>query len=149
MSSKPTAKAAGHEPVFREFEHTGDVGIELTAPTRDELFRRAAIALASLLVETSSVEQAEQREVAIAAGTDSDLMHDLLTELLCLFTVEGFVWSDASVKEADGSLCVTLRGERFDPARHQFRGEIKAVTYHQLTVANSPDGWRARIIFDV
>lgn len=149
MSSKTTAKVGMHEPVFREFEHTGDIGIELTAPTRGELFQRAAIALASLLVETSSVEQAEQREVAIAAGTDSDLMHDLLTELLCLFTVEGFVWSDASVKEADGSLRVTLRGERFDPARHPFRGEIKAVTYHQLMVASSPDGWRARVIFDV
>jgi SHS2 domain-containing protein len=149
MSSKTTAKASRHEPVFREFEHTGDIGIELTAPTRGELFQRAAIALASLLVETSSVEQAEQREVAIAGATDSDLMHDLLTELLCLFTVEGFIWTDASVKEADGSLRVTLRGERFDPARHPFHGEIKAVTYHQLMVANSPDGWRARVIFDV
>jgi len=136
-------------PLFREFEHTGDLGIELTAPTRGELFRRATVALASLLVETNGVEQSEQREVAIEAGTDADLMHDLLTELLCLFTVEGFIWRDASVKEVDRSLRVTLLGERFDPARHSFRCEIKAVTYHQLTVANSAEGWRARVIFDV
>jgi SHS2 domain-containing protein len=135
--------------LFREFEHTGDLGIELTAPTRGELFRRAAVALASLLVETTSVEQTAQRDVVVEAATDADLMHDLLTELLCLFTVEGFIWRNASVKEVDRSLRVTLFGERFNPARHSFRGEIKAVTYHQLTVASSPGGWRARVIFDV
>lgn len=136
-------------PLFREFEHTGDLGIELTAPTRGELFRRAALALASILVETSSVEKTAQREVVVEAATDADLMHDLLTELLCLFTVEGFIWRDASVKEVERSLRVTLLGEPFDPARHWFRGEIKAVTYHELTVADSAEGWRARVIFDV
>lgn len=149
MARQNNKKQAEDSPLFREFEHTGDLGIELTAPTRGELFRRASIALASLLVETRGIEQTEQREVAVEAATDADLIHDLLTELLCLFTVEGFIWRDASVKEVDRALRVTLRGERFDPARHSFRGEIKAVTYHQLTVANSSEGWRARIIFDV
>ncbi len=32
--------------------------------------------------------------------------------------------------------------------RHAFRGEIKAVTYHQLMLENSPGGWRSRVIFD-
>jgi protein archease len=136
-------------PLFREFEHTGDLGIELNAPTRGELFRRACIALAFVLVEANEVQETERREVTIEAATDPDLMHDLLTELLCLFTVDGFIWRDASVKEADRSLHVTLKGEQFDPNRHSLSGEIKAVTYHELIVASSPEGWRARVIFDV
>lgn len=149
MSDKRTTAEGADAAVFREFEHTGDVGIELTADTRPELFRCAAIAMASLLVERADVAAGEQREVTVAADADTDLMHDLLTELLNVFTVEGFIWSDASVEEDDRSLKVTLRGERFDPARHELRGEIKAVTYHQLEVANSSSGWRARVIFDV
>jgi len=149
MPTKPTAPQAEDAALFREFEHTGDLGIELDAPTRGELFRRAAVALAMLLVETASVAEIEDREIAVEAQADLDLMHDLLTELLAPFTVEGFIWRDASVTEAGRSLRVTLRGEPFDPARHAFRGEIKAVTYHQLMVENSPDGWRSRIIFDV
>ena len=149
MPTKPTTPQTEDATLFREFEHTGDLGIELAAPTRDELFRRAAIAIASLLVETAGVAELEQREVTVEAEADVDLMHDLLTELLALFTVEGFIWRDASVREAGRSLRVTLRGEPFDPARHAFRGEIKAVTYHQLMVENSPGGWRSRIIFDV
>ena len=149
MSIKTTMTQNEEAILFREFEHTGDLGIELTAPTRAELFRRAAIALASLLVERATVTANEQREITVEAEAEPDLMHDLLAELLALFTVEGFIWREASVKEADRSLRVILRGEAFDPTRHVFRGEIKAVTYHQLIVESSPDGWRSRVIFDV
>lgn len=125
------------------------MGIELDAPTRGELFRRAIIALASLLVERAGVVPIEQRAIAVAAETDPDLMHDLLTELLGLFTIERFIWREASVEEAGRLLRVTLRGEQFDANRHAFRGEIKAVTYHQLMVEEAAEGWHARIIFDV
>ena len=149
MSSKTNNIQTEGAVLFREFEHTGDLGIELAAPTRAELFRRAAIALASLLVETANVTAIERREITVEGEADLDLMHNLLSELLALFTVEGFIWREASVIEAEQSLRITLRGEPFDPARHSFRGEIKAVTYHELMVENSPEGWRSRIIFDV
>jgi len=149
MSSKTNNIQTEDAVLFREFEHTGDLGIELAAPTRAELFRRAAIALASLLVETANVTAIERREITVEGEADLDLMHNLLSELLALFTVEGFIWREASVIEAEQSLRITLRGEPFDPARHSFRGEIKAVTYHELMVENSPEGWRSRIIFDV
>ncbi len=136
-------------PLYRELEHTGDLGIELTAPTRSELFRRAALALAALLVEPSNVEGAEQRMVEITAADDIDLMHDLLTELLQLFAADDFIWRDVRIEEQGLTLHVTLQGESFDPNRHMSRGEIKAVTYHQLTVENVSNEWHARIIFDV
>ncbi|MBV8361607.1 MAG: archease [Deltaproteobacteria bacterium] len=140
---------ANDTPFYRELEHTGDIGIEVTAPTRAELFRRAALALAVLLVEPSNVECAELRTVEITARDDIDLMHDLLTELLQLFAADGFIWRDATVKEQGRMLHVMLQGESFDPSRHTSRGEIKAVTYHQLTVENVSNEWRTCIIFDV
>ena len=134
---------------FREFEHTGDIGIEVTAPTRIELFRRAAIAMAALLVEEGSIAPAKERELTVEASGDADLMHDLLSALLCLFTIEDFIWCDASVSETAGGVRVSVKGEDFDAARHTLRGEIKAVTYHQLAVTGSPEGWSARVILDV
>jgi SHS2 domain-containing protein len=136
-------------PLYRELEHTGDLGIEVTAPTRSELFRRAALALAALLVEPSNVARAAPRTIEITAGDEIDLMHDLLTELLQLFAADGFIWRDVSVEEQGLTLRVTLQGESFDPNRHTPHGEIKAVTYHQLAVENVSNEWRARIIFDV
>jgi len=135
--------------LFREFDHTGDLGIELEAPSRDELFRRAGLALAAILVEPGNVAPRERRVVEVPVGSNIDTMHDMLTALLTLFSFADFIWGDASVTERAGSLGVTGYGERFDPSRHEFRGEIKAVTYHQLVVEESGGGWRARVIFDV
>ncbi len=132
---------------FTEFEHTGDVGIELAAPSRLELFRRAVIAMAHLMV-SGEVRPAESRTVAASADNDADLMHDLLAAALNVFLVDGFVWADASTDERNGKLSAQLLGEPYDPARHEFRGEIKAVTYHQLEVARAGENWRARVIFD-
>ncbi len=136
------------EELFREFEHTGDVGIEVVAASRAELFRRAAVALGRLMVAGETIRAAESRSLTVSADNDLDLMHDLLSSLLNLFLVDGFIWRDAGVQEREGSLGVRLSGEPFDPARHEFHGEIKAVTYHQLEVAAEGDHWRARVVFD-
>jgi len=151
-------RAAGGEPdytefvsedFFSEFEHTGDVGIELAAPSRLELFGRAVVALGRLMVAGEEIRAIESRTITASADNDCDLMHDLLASALNLFVVDGFIWREAAVDGRGAELTARLTGEDFDPARHEFRGEIKAVTYHQLEVAPASDGsWRARIIFD-
>ncbi|MDI9570565.1 MAG: archease [Pseudomonadota bacterium] len=47
-------------------------------------------------------------------------------------------------------LLLTARclGEAFDPRRHLL-AEVKAVTYHQAEVRETPDGWRGVFIVDV
>src|SRR5437016_10243905 len=102
--SPDSRRSTEEPPLYQEFEHTGDLGIDLSAPTRDELFRRATVALASLLVEIVDVKTSEERAVAVAADTDADLMHDLLMELLKLFTVEAFIWRGAEVVDAGRGL---------------------------------------------
>jgi SHS2 domain-containing protein len=135
--------------LYRELEHTGDLGIEIVAPTRLELFHRATLALADLLVDPSNVAGATTYTVELTGDDDIDLMHDLLTELLQLFAAEGFIWRDATIEERGRTLRAILEGESFNPNRHSSRGEIKAVTYHQLAVEKELNQWRARIIFDI
>ncbi|HZO83045.1 MAG TPA: archease [Candidatus Binataceae bacterium] len=135
---------------LREIEHTGDTGVEVEAPTRAELFARAALAMARLMVEEEGIEPVERREVAARGVEDAALLHDLLAGALNLFLSDGFIWRDAAATEDGERVVLTLTGERFDRRRHTLLGEIKAVTYHQLSVAKSDtEGWRARVIFDV
>ena len=137
------------EEKFIEFEHTGDVGIEVIAASREEVFGRAVLALARLMVGTEEVLATETRTITVAADDDRDLTHDLLAAALNLFLIDGFIWREAKIAARGGELTACLSGERFDSARHEFRGELKAVTYHQLRVAREADGkWGARIIFD-
>ncbi len=40
-------------------------------------------------------------------------------------------------------------GEPYDPSRHTVLAQIKAVTYHQVRVAQDAGEWSARVILDV
>ncbi len=138
------------EPLYREFEHTGDLGIEVEAPTRATLFTRAATALARIMVEPEGVNTIEERTLEVAADSDDDLMHDLLADALNLFLADGFIWRDVSIVErGPTTLIATFAGEPYDPHRHRLLTEIKAVTYHELKVERIGANWRARIVFDV
>ena len=137
-------------PLFREIEHTGDTGIEVDAPTRAQLFARAALAMARLMVDEEGIERRERRQVEARGADDAETMHDMLAAALNLFLIDGFIWCDASAEERGEGVVLTLEGERLDRKRHELLGEIKAVTYHQLSVTRTPAGaWRARIIFDI
>ncbi len=137
------------EELFREFEHTGDIGIELEAPSRAELFARAATALGRIMVAPEAVSPAECRTIEAAAESDEDLVHDLLAAALNLFLADGFIWREAKAEERAGRIAVTLVGEPFDRRRHCLLTELKAVTYCELKVERTSAGWRARIVFDV
>lgn len=134
---------------YREFEHTGDTGIEVEAPTRAELFARAAIAMGRIMVAPDNIAPAETRRIRVSAATDEDLLHDLLSAALNLFLCDGFIWRDARAQEEPGAIALVLAGEPFDSRRHEFHTELKAVTYHQLRIWNECGSWKARIVFDV
>jgi SHS2 domain-containing protein len=43
----------------------------------------------------------------------------------------------------------SLTGEPYDPGRHEIKVEIKAVTYHQLTIKQEGGQWVGRVIVDI
>ena len=137
------------DDLYREFEHTGDIGIEVEAATRADLFARAVTAVARIMVDPAGVRPLERRTAEVAGSDDTELLHDLLAAALNLFLADGFIWRDAEVAEHDGALTATLAGEPYDAKRHELRTELKAVTYHQLRVVNEGGRWHARVIFDV
>jgi SHS2 domain-containing protein len=138
------------EPLFREIEHTADLGIEVEAESPGELFRRAGLALFSLMVGLEGVKAHEVREEAVEAEGWEDLLHDWLSRLLLRFLQDGFIAATITILDLDAThVHARLTGEKLDYERHDFETEIKAVTYHQLSVACENGRWRARVIFDV
>jgi SHS2 domain-containing protein len=137
-------------PLYREIEHTADVGIVVEAETAAALFEKAALATASLMVAPAGVEPRDARTVALEADGWTDLLHRWLSEVVALFATQGFVAVEAIVDAVEPTRVQgVLRGEKFDPLRHEFYSEIKAVTYHDLAITGGDAGWCARVIFDV
>lgn len=132
------------------FEHTADLGLRAAAPTLDALFAELAACLVSAMVEDpASVRPAREVRVEIA-GTNRDfLLFDWLKDLLLRFEEDHLLFSSFDVRVTDGGVTATARGEPYDPARHVLAHEVKAITYHELKVESTADGWLAEVIVDI
>jgi SHS2 domain-containing protein len=77
-------------------------------------------------------------------------MVNYLRELLYLWTgEEKLVDRIEIVHLSDTAVSARVSTDCFQPERHEVRHEIKAVTYHQIEVSRTGDGWQAMVVFDV
>ena len=133
---------------FVEIDHSGDVGIEARGADADALFANATRGLFALR-HRGRVRAAMERKIRVEAGTVEDLLVDWLNEVIAVGSANGEFYADVVVHVGDGWAEGVLRGEAIDPARHEPRFDVKAATYHELDVASSAEGLRARVIFDL
>ena len=126
-------------------DHTGDIGVDVRADSREALFAEAARAMFDILAGAPAGATGTPETLAIPAGEDAEALRDFLAELLYRFSMERKMY----VGFAAGSGTVEGAWEPYDPGRHPLRTELKAVTWHQLEVTRENGGWRARVIFDV
>jgi SHS2 domain-containing protein len=138
-----------NEEFIREFEYTGDAGIEVEAPSRADLFACAAIGVARIMVAPDGIAPSETHIITVFGDDDEDLMHEALSDALDLFQCDNFIWRDASAEARPGTLVLKLTGEQFSPYRHLMLTALKSVSYHHLNIERAADGWKARITFDV
>lgn len=126
-------------------DHTGDVGIDVRAPSREALFSEAARAMFDLLAESPPDAAGHPETIPLPEGDPAEALREFLGELLFRFSVDRRMY----VFFEPGTNAVGARWEPYDAARHPLRTELKAVTWHQLSAEETRNGWTARVIFDV
>ena len=137
------------EAPFEVIDHTADVGIIAYGRSLEELFANAAEGMMHFLIDPASVRPVEQRTMTVDADDREGLLINWLNDLLVLLNADGFVPVRFVVPEMkDTRLRADVSGEPVDPARHKFRLDVKAATYHSLEIGKN-EVWHARIIFDV
>jgi SHS2 domain-containing protein len=142
---------------FEILEHPADVGFVAYGATLEELFENAALAMMSLAGAVDAIEQREKREIRVTGDDIESLLFAWLAEFLAVADAEHLVFCRAEVAKVEaggeGSGQFRVRGvalgESFDRARHRAGTYIKAVTFHQLRVEKTTDGWRGQVFLDV
>ncbi|MCS6885705.1 MAG: archease [Acidobacteriota bacterium] len=136
--------------MYEPFEHTADIGLKITAKNKSELFIEACKGFYSLLIDDpTSVEPKLAVSLEVQGEHPELLLRDLLAELLYLFDTEKLCLRDFEVTFTPSGLHLDAKGEHIDLARHKLMHEVKAVTYHNLQVTETPHGWLAEVIFDI
>jgi SHS2 domain-containing protein len=138
--------------VYEYLEHTADLRFRSFGRTLGECFANAGKAVFSYILDLSTVDDQVEKVIELSAPTPEMLLHDYLSEMLYLFETENFVCSGfhVSVKhEKEGYvLSARVSGETVDPARHVMLGDVKAVTYHELSVKRENDLFVAEVLCD-
>jgi len=136
--------------MYEVFEHTADLGLRITADTLQALYEQAATGLFSLMAVNLDQVRPDIQKTLTIEGEDRDyLLFDLLNELLFLFETEHLLFSQFEAVYENDQLQVLCRGEAVDRDRHDLHHEVKAITYHDLFVRQTDQGWLAEVIVDI
>ena len=145
---------------YRLYDHTADIGCEIFGKTRHELFANAVAALFDLMLvrkDTSGAypavsvsAKAGTKDITVKGSDLDDLFINFLREILYLFNGKKWIIMNCFPLEMTRKHIVArLFGEPYNLKKHLINMEIKAVTYHGLSIKRTKTGWVARVIFDV
>ena len=139
-----------HPEIYDLLSHTGDLGLTIYGPDLPALFAHAAWAMFDQISDATTIRPQQALTIHLEGADLADLLVRWLSELLYLYDTQRFMCCTATFSTLEATqLTATARGEPFDAARHPVDTEIKAVTYHQITVEQAADRWQARVIFDL
>jgi SHS2 domain-containing protein len=140
---------------WRTIEHTADLGLEVVAPSLEELFTAAALALAGVLLGSEDGAAAVERdarywrELALEAPDTEALLVEWLRELLYIQVSEGLLFATARVETLESTRLVAKVGFDRPSTTAPLARELKGITYHDLEVSQRNEGWFARIVLDL
>lgn len=137
-------------PHWEHFDHDADIGVRGIAPTLDESFEQAALALTAVITDPGAVK--ETKSVLIHCnGSDNELLFlDWINELIYQMSANHLLFSRFEVTIENNLLTAMATGETVDREKHQPVVEIKGATFTELHVyQNSEAMWIAQCIVDV
>jgi SHS2 domain-containing protein len=138
-----------HKRGYTIIDHTADIGVEASGKNLEETFENLALGMFAIITDGSVIENEIKKEILLPRDSDTEqLVIDWLSELLYLSDISGLVFGKFRVELSD-QLKAQVWGEPYSRDKHGYGAEIKAVTYHLLSVKNNKKGVTIRVLFDV
>ncbi len=139
---------------YRMLEHMTDALVEVEADTLEVAFALAARALVDVMIDVSKVE--DRLELMLQAdGHDIEsLLYNWLEQVMITLVSDHIAMSRFDVTIDKGRDAYTLKakayGEPLDLEKHNYKVEIKGVTYHMMSIEHHDDGrYRLRFLLDL
>ena len=144
---------------FEEIPHTADWSFRAFGRDLRELFENAAFAIFSMQgsIDANAQPSAKEiaREVQVSGIDYESLLVNWLSELLYLQESNRETYQRFRVEEISPNPLETagsptaLRAIIFGQPARKIDKIIKAVTYHNLKIQKTHDGWEAVVVVDV
>lgn len=135
---------------YEVFEHTADIGLRVRGKDPQDLFKNAGLAIFRISSRKQFTKDKTRASINIKINSDNleSLFVDWLNELLSLSAAGGLIFHNIKInKLTENSIEAVATGSAI--SNYKINTEIKAATYHQLKVGQTPTGWLAEVILDV
>lgn len=138
---------------YRFLEHMTDAVIEAHGDTLEEAFEQAARGLNDTMIDLKGVRPDRELKIEAEGHDLESLLFDWLDKVMLVLLADGIVMSEFSVKiiKTGGgyALAGIARGEKLDLKKHAYKVEIKAVTYHEMSIKQQDGRTTVRFLLDL
>lgn len=132
---------------YELLEHTADVMVKAHGRSVEECFSNAAYALFDQMVDASRIDVETEIGFEVEGHDLESLLYNFLSEFLYIRDAKQLVLREFDVRIDGNKLRCRARGERLTPKKHGQKHEVKAITYHMLSV--DPKEPSVTVIFDI
>ena len=137
------------QPSFEILEHTADIGIIVYGDNIKQIFSMAAEGLFSLITNMDEIQTKINRNVEVVAQDTEALLVSWLNELIFIHEVEHILFKVFKIDRIDNNrISAVCFGETITE-NHEITREVKAATYHMLSIEKHAGRFTARVLFDL
>ncbi len=134
------------EDFFEEIEHTADLSIRVSGKTIDSLFENAALGMLRLMQASSRPGETKIKHIELGAIDKETLLVTWLEELLFNMETKDVNYTGIEVHQVkNGRLSASVR----ETPLAEMNKEIKAVTFYDLKIETTDEGFITTLVFDV
>ncbi len=138
---------------FRYIDHVADTIVEAYGDSLEEAFENSALALVNIMFEVDQVVPNKALRVDIQENDIENLLYSWLEKILLLMLTDEYIPSefDARVVMEKSKIFLTanVKGENMDLQRHGYHIEVKAITYHEMSIKQERDKFTIRYLVDL
>ena len=140
-------------PPYRIIDHPSDVGLEIISESIEDLFADAIKGLFSLITgekynrRFSRKVKKSKRRIVIRYDRIENALIELLNRIIYFVYTKGILFYDPRVKIKKGK--IILKSRVIKDGFQFMEREIKAATYHNLSIVGEGGKYETTIIFDV
>ena len=130
---------------FIEIEHTADWEMHIWAPDLAGLLEQSARGMYHLMGVQTKAGYSQNHQIQITYQDEESLLVSFLSELLYLLETKNLVFDQFTWTLNKESFLVEMVGIPLT----SLSKEIKAVTYHNLSIHKTSERFEANVVFDI
>ncbi len=130
---------------YEFLEHPSELKIRSFGKDLSEVFVNSALAMMEFLFGKVAKDNIQHERLQIEADNLESLLVDWLADILYLSSSKKCIYLDYKVLEFSDNKIVANIGSQKALAKD----DIKAVTYHELSISKQNGLWQATVVYDI